>query len=386
MENFFTIHKKALKSRARSGTIHTLHGDLQTPCFMTVGTKANVKTISSLQLEEIGVPVVLCNTYHLHLLPGEDLIAEMGGLHGFMNWQKPIFTDSGGYQIFSMGHGSVSEEIKGVRNSPTRRSLLKISEDGAVFRSYLDGSQKIITPESSIQIQNKLGADMIAVFDECTPFHVEKTYTRKSMEMTHRWLNRCIAEHQKLKSPQALYGIIQGGIYEDLREISLEYIAKSGTPGICIGGSLGQTKEQMYTIVDFVTQRLPVEKPVHLLGIGDLDDLVQGVAMGIDTFDCVAPTRNARHGRIFSSETPKNTLQVTNATFRNNHTPLDIHCSCAVCTQYSKSYIHYLFRAKEVLGMQLATYHNIWFLTRFMEKIRKSIENEQFEEEFQKKF
>ncbi|MEI7511027.1 MAG: tRNA guanosine(34) transglycosylase Tgt [Candidatus Peregrinibacteria bacterium] len=380
--SFFTIQSSSQKSRARAGIIHTLHGHLKTPCFMTVGTKANVKTVSSLQLQEIGVPVVLCNTYHLHLLPGEDLIAEMGGLHGFMHWDKPIFTDSGGYQVFSMGHGSVSEEIKGIRNHPERRSLLKISEDGAVFRSYLDGSQKVITPESSIQIQHKLGADMIAVFDECTPFHVEKTYTRKSMEMTHRWLDRCIAEHKRLNSQQALYGIIQGGVYEDLREISTDYISKSETPGICIGGSLGQTKEQMYEVVDFVSARLPKEKPVHLLGIGDLDDIVRGVAMGMDSFDCVAPTRNARHGRIFSSEIPNKKMQITNAAFRHDTTPLDKNCDCRVCQNYSKSYIHYLFRAKEALGMQLCSYHNISFLTRFMERIRESVLEGRFEAEF----
>ena len=373
MSKFFTIEKQDTQSRARAGVIHTLHGDLETPCLMTVGTKASVKTLSSEDLQKIGVGCVLCNTYHLHLYPGEDLVAKMGGLHAFMRWDGPMFTDSGGFQVFSMGHGTVADEIKGSEKRHSRNRVLSISEEGVKFQSYLDGNHKMLTPESSIQIQHKLGADMIAAFDECTPFHVDKIYTRQSMEMTHRWLDRCIAEHKKLKSTQALYGIIQGGVYEDLRNISADYIEQSNTPGICIGGSLGKDKSQMYEVVDMVMKRLSPEKPVHLLGIGDLDDLIAGVKRGIDTFDCVTPTRNARHGLLFCSESPDKKIRITNAPFREDEGPIDANCTCEVCQNYSRAYIHYLFRAKEFLAIRLATYHNVHFIQHFMKEMRQAI-------------
>lgn len=379
MKEFFTVQKKDAHSRARAGVIHTLHGDLETPCLMTVGTKASVKTLSTEDLKKVGVGCVLCNTYHLHLHPGEDLIAQMGGLHGFMGWDGPMFTDSGGFQVFSMGHGTVADEIKSSEKRHSRNRVLKISEEGVNFQSYLDGSHKMLTPESSLQIQHKLGADMIAAFDECTPFHVDKIYTRKSMEMTHRWLDRCIVEHEKSQSTQALYGIIQGGVYDDLRKISTDFIEKSNTPGICVGGSLGKDKHQMYDVVDMVLQRISPEKPVHLLGIGDLDDLVAGVERGIDTFDCVTPTRNARHGLLFSSETPEKKLRITNAPFREDSSPIDKNCTCEVCKNYSRAYIHYLFRAKEFLAIRLATYHNVHFIQNFVREMRESILEDRFQ-------
>lgn len=379
MNEFFTVHKKDTRSRARAGVIHTLHGDLETPCLMTVGTKATVKTLSSEDLQKIGVGCVLCNTYHLHLYPGEDLVAKMGGLHKFMRWNGPMFTDSGGFQVFSMGHGTVANEIKSREKRHSRSRVLNISEEGVKFQSYLDGSYKMITPESSLQIQHKLGADMIAAFDECTPFHVEKNYTRQSMEMTHRWLDRCIVEHKKSKSKQALFGIIQGGVYEDLRKISTDFIEHSNTPGICIGGSLGKDKPQMYEVVNMVMERLSLEKPVHLLGIGDLDDLVAGVKRGIDTFDCVTPTRNARHGLLFCSESSDKKIRITNAPFREDQSPIDSNCSCEVCKNYSRAYIHYLFRANEFLGIRLATYHNVHFIQHFMKEMRQSILEDRFD-------
>lgn len=379
MTEFFTIQKKDANSRARAGVIHTLHGDLETPCLMTVGTKATVKTLSTEDLKKVGVGCVLCNTYHLHLYPGEDLVAKMGGLHNFMHWDGPMFTDSGGFQVFSMGHGTVADEIKSSEKRHSRSRVLKISEEGVRFQSYLDGSHKMLTPESSIQIQHKLGADMIAVFDECTPFHVDKNYTRQSMDMTHRWLDRCIAEHKKLHSSQALYGIIQGGVYEDLRTISTDFIEQSNTPGICIGGSLGKDKPQMYEVVDMVMQRLSPEKPVHLLGIGDLDDLIAGVKRGVDTFDCVTPTRNARHGLLFCSESPDKKIRITNAPFREDQNPIDVNCTCEVCKNYSRAYIHYLFRANEFLSIRLATYHNVHFIQNFMQEMRQAILEDRFD-------
>ncbi|MBT6832291.1 tRNA guanosine(34) transglycosylase Tgt [bacterium] len=379
MTNFFTVQKKDKNSRARAGVIHTAHGDLQTPCLMTVGTKATVKPLTPGDLKKIGVGCVLCNTYHLHLNPGEDLVARAGGLHKFMNWDGPMFTDSGGFQVFSMGHGTVSDEIKSRERRHSKSRVLEISESGVRFRSYLDGAEKILSPEISIQIQNKLGADMIAAFDECTPFHVDKNYTRNSMEMTHRWLDRCIFEHENLKSPTKLFGIIQGGIYPDLREIATDFVEKSNTPGICIGGSLGQNKSQMYDVVEMVMARISPEKPVHLLGIGDLDDLVRGVERGIDTFDCVTPTRNARHGLLFSSEFPDKKLRITNSEFRENFSPIDKNCDCEVCQNFTRAYVNYLFRANEYLGIRLATHHNVHFIQNFVRKMRESILTDQFE-------
>ena len=373
MKKFFEIQEKDKKTRARAGVINTLHGSLETPAIMIVGTRATVKSITPRQLEEIGVPVVLCNTYHLFLNPGEDIIEKSGGLHGFMNWQKPIFTDSGGFQIFSMGHGTVAEEIKGKQNMNRQKTLLEITEDGATFKSYLDGSIHTLTPESSIQIQKKLGADMIAVLDECTPFHVNKEYTKSSMEMTHRWLERCQAEHRRLKSKQALFGIIQGGVYEDLREISTDFVVRADTDGICIGGSLGKNKEQMQKVVDQTCSRIPPEKPVHLLGIGDLETLLFGVKMGIDTFDCVAPTRNARHGLLFCNEKKDKKIQITHSAYRSDLNPIDKTCSCYVCQNFSRAYINYLLRAREMLGVELCTYHNIHYVVSFMRRIREAI-------------
>jgi queuine tRNA-ribosyltransferase len=267
--SFFSIIHKDKKTRARAGIIHTQHGDLETPMIMTVGTKGTVKGITTRQLEEIGVSVILANTYHLYLSPGNDLIREAGGLHKFMNWNKPMFTDSGGFQIFSMGHGTIAEEIKGVGRNGSK-TLLKLTEEGATFRSYIDGSTHLLTPEKSIQIQYDLGADMIAVLDECTPMHVSKRYTERSMEMTHRWLLRCKNEHKRLGSKQALYGIIQGGVYDDLRKHSTEFIAKQNMDGICIGGCLGKDKEEMARTVRMTTDLLPKEKPVHLLGLVEI--------------------------------------------------------------------------------------------------------------------
>jgi len=380
MTKFFTIEKKDHKSSARAGVIHTLHGDLPTPTIMIVGTKGTVKGISSEELKTINVPVVLCNTYHLFLSPGENLVADFGGLHGFMNWSGPIFTDSGGFQIFSMGHGTVSDEIKGKGNRHIQKTLLEISEHGAKFKSYLNGDIKLLTPEKSIEIQHKLGADMIAAFDECTPFHVDKFYTQRSMEMTHRWLLRCIKKHQKLNSSQALFGIVQGGIYQDLRKKSANFISKQNTKGICIGGSLGQDKTQMRAIVSYTKQLLPPEKPVHLLGIGDLDDLIAGVEMGIDTFDCVSPTRNARHGLLFSTQSKNFKLSITSSIFKNDHCPIDENCCCKVCQNYSRAYLRYLLKAKEILGVILCSHHNIHFITNFMHLMRKSILQDCFQE------
>jgi queuine tRNA-ribosyltransferase len=379
--NLFSIQKKAKDSEARAGTIHTPHGDLPTPALMIVGTKANVKNMTPIDLKECQVPVVLCNTYHLFLYPGEERIDEMGGLSKFMSWDGPTFTDSGGFQVFSMGLGNEANEIKSRYRRHTNKQMLQITEEGALFQSYRDGQKHLLTAEKSLQIQHKIGADLIVAFDECTPLHVDKKYTQKSMEMTHRWLDRSIAEHQKLGGEQVLYGVIQGGFYDDLRDISVDYILKSDTPGICIGGSLGTNKVEMHGLTKHVMARMNgIEKPVHLLGIGDLDDLIQGVEQGIDTFDCVTPTRNARHGLLFSKNEPLHKLRMGNSQYKNDPLPIDPSCECKVCQNYSRAYIHYLLKAEEALGLHLATYHNIYFITKFMRDMRNSILEDRFPE------
>ncbi len=387
MKKFFKILKKDKKTKARAGVINTLHGPLETPVLMTVGTKANVKAITPAQLKEIGVGVVLCNTYHLFLSPGEDIVEKMGGLHGFMNWDGPIFTDSGGFQIFSMGHGIDANEVKSIKSQNVSKTLLKITEEGATFKSYIDGSKHMLTPEKSIQVQNKLGADMIVALDECTPMHVDKTYTRRSMEMTHRWLLRCIKEHKKLKSKQALYGVIQGGVYKDLRKISTDFIVKTDTEGICIGGSLGKDKAGIYkTVSDVIGDDFPEDKPVHFLGIGsDLEELVRCVELGVDTFDCVTPTRNARHGSLYSTEAKNFKMNINNSKFRKDPAPIDKNCDCYVCKNFSRAYINFLLRAKEMLGVELCSYHNIYFMNDFMRKMREAILDGRFFE-FQKRY
>ena len=391
MNNFdWKIIKESTLSRARSGTISTPHGKINTPAFIFCGTKAALKSINVDEAEKCGTQIILSNTYHLMLQPGSEIIANHGGLHKFMNWKGPMLTDSGGFQIFSLGHGSVSDEIKG-RNLKNNRSksLLKISEDGALFKSYIDGSNHLLTPEKSIEIQRNIGADLILVFDECTPFHVDKKYTADSMLRSHRWSQRSIKNFQTssvFKSCfgsaglQALYGIIQGGIYYDLRDESIEFNLKNPNFfGLAIGGSLGSSKEQMYEIVEYTSTKLENNKPVHLLGIGDPLDIWNLVKFGIDTFDCVSPTRLARHGSALM-RTKNGRLNVKNSNHREDLLPIDENCNCITCRNYSKSYLHHLFKSDEMLGFQLISIHNIYFMNNLMDYIRKAINNDSFEE------
>ena len=375
---FFKVEKSCGQTSARAGVLQVEHGKVQTPVLMTVGTKANVKSVDTQILQSLGVQVVLANTFHLHIFPGESLVASFGGLHKFMSWPGPMFTDSGGFQVFSMGHGNVADEIKGKGMRHGKRTLLKIDESGAVFKSYRDGAEKILTPEISMQIQHKLGADMVAAFDECTPFHAGKIYTEKSMHRTHRWLKRCQSEMARIGSKQKLFGIVQGGVFEDLREISCNFVANAGTSGICIGGSLGRNKQQMASVVEFCMKRLPKEKPVHLLGVGDFPDLVLAVESGVDSFDCVSPTRNARHGLLFSREFPSWKMNLTASIFKADPRPICKSCQCPVCQKYSRGYLHFLLRANEMLGMQLCTMHNIFFMHDFMRKMREAILHDNF--------
>jgi queuine tRNA-ribosyltransferase len=374
----FEITDRDAGSRARRGVIRTAHGEVRTPAFVPLGTKATVRGLEPHEVRGLGFDIILGNTFHLYLAPGHELIREFGGLHDFMGWDGPIVTDSGGFQVFSMGHGTVADEVKGRAPSGDDRAgkILKIEEGGVRFRSYVDGSEHRMRPETSMEIQAALGSDIALVFDECTPFHVSKEYTERSMERTHRWLERCLrwhAEHGPRE--QLVYGIVQGGVHEDLRRQSAEAVAASGAPGIAIGGSLGQDKAQMHEVVDWTTAVLPEEKPRHLLGIGEVDDLVRGVELGIDTFDCAMPTRLGRHGMALVPD-PAGRWRIDLAKARHKHDrePLLDGCDCPACRAgYSRGYLHYLAKQRELTGMRLITMHNLAVVSRLMAALRDAI-------------
>lgn len=385
----FKVQTLDSKTSARCGVISTPHGDVETPNFIFCATKGAMKGARTEDVRGTGAQIILSNTYHLMLNPGADLVAKMGGLHKFMNWNGPLFTDSGGFQIFSLGHGSVASEIKGRRMHKSSKSLLKINDEGAVFRSYLDGKKHLLTPERSIETQVKLGADLIVVLDECTPFHVDKNYTNRSMRMSHSWAIRSLEEFKRRsKETQALYGIIQGGIYEDLRKISSEFVNSQEFFGHAIGGSLGASKEQMKEVVGMTAPLLSRDRPIHLLGIGGIRDIFEGVALGIDTFDCVHPTRLARHGGALvpfhllpdwkDRKEFREHLNLKNTIFKEDPNPIDPECPCSACQNLSRAYLHYLLRAKELVVLELLTIHNITFMVRLMHSIRKAIEMKTF--------
>ncbi len=371
----FEILARDQASRARHGRLATPHGTLETPAFIFCATKAAIKATDPRALKEHNVDIILANTYHLMLQPGAELIERMGGLHRFMAWDGPMLTDSGGFQIFSLGHGSVAEEVKGARRNDRATLLIEVGEEGAKFRSYIDGSLHTLTPESSIDIQRKLGPDLVVVLDECTPFHVDRDYTARSLELTHRWADRSLAEFERgADGRQALYGILQGGVYEDLRREAAEFVQSRPFFGHAIGGCLGADGEQMLEVVGHAMQHLDSERPVHLLGIGGVRDIWTAVALGIDTFDCVAPTRIARHGwALARGAGTKNRLNLKNARFRDDQKPLESECNCHACSRFSRAYLHHLFKAGEILGIQLVTLHNIAFVTRLMTTIRKAV-------------
>ncbi len=343
--NFKILHK-SVKSRARLGEIVTPHGIIETPAFIFCATRATIKAVSPCDMRSSGTQFILANTYHLMIQPGSELIAHFGGLHRFMGWDGPILTDSGGFQIFSLGHGSVANEIKGKRNDFRPKTLLNITEDGALFRSYLDGKMHLLTPERSIEVQRELGADIILVLDECTPFHVEKEYTKQSMERSHRWAIRSLEEFKRGDNgKQALYGIVQGGVYEDLRSESCNFVNQNNFFGQAIGGSLGENNDQMKEIVMMTAAKLNPEKPTHLLGIGSISDIFSGVAEGIDTFDCVHPTRLARHGGalmrppFLPEDKISNHVNLFNSRFRLDEQPIEPDCYCLTCKKYSRGYL-----------------------------------------------
>ena len=381
----FEIDHRDPESKARTGRLTTPHGAIETPNFIFCGTKAAIKGVTPGQMREAGTDIILSNTYHLMIQPGADRVAQMGGLHRFMGWDGPMLTDSGGFQIFSMGHGGVADEIKGRRNRDAKSgggddtggrtpSLTKISEEGAEFRSYLDGSKLFLSPESSIQIQRKLGADLIVQLDECTPFHVERDYTARSMAMSHRWGDRSIAEFERGDDgSQALYGVIQGGVYPDLRRESTDYTADRPFFGTAVGGSLGAHKDQMYEVVGHCAPFIHPDRPVHLLGIGGFGDIFAGVRLGMDTFDCVHPTRVARHGWALMKGAPNERVNLRNSRFRDDPAPIDESCDCATCATYSRAYINHLLKAGEILSMTLLSIHNVATMIRLMADVRAAI-------------
>lgn len=370
----FDITYKDLHSRARLGLLTTPHGTIETPNFIFCGTKASIKGLSPRQMREAGTDIILSNTYHLMLSPGAELIAQMGGLHAFVGWDGPMFTDSGGFQIFSLGYGSVADEIKGRGQSQRPKTILDISEEGATFRSYTDGKIHFLSPERSVDIQRKLGADLIVQFDECTPYHVDRDYTARSMEMSMRWGDRSLAEYERHDDgKQAMYAIIQGGVYPDLREISCAWARDRNFFATAVGGSLGGTKQQMYDVVEMVAPWLHPARPVHLLGIGTFIDIFTNVRFGMDTFDCVHPTRMARHGWASVKGAERERMNIRNAAFRADQDPIDSTCGCYTCMNHSRGYVHHLFRVGELLGMQLLSIHNVFTMNRLMRELRAAI-------------
>lgn len=348
----YELIKECKQSGARLGRIHTPHGTIETPIFMPVGTQATVKTMSPEELKEMGAQIILGNTYHLFLRPGHEIVEEAGGLHSFMNWDRAILTDSGGFQVFSLSQ------------------LRQITEEGVMFRSHLSGEKLFLSPEKAIQIQNALGADIIMAFDECPPYPADKEYVAASTERTYRWLKRCQAAHQR-KEDQALFGIVQGGMHRDLRERSAKQLVDLDLPGYAIGGlSVGESKALMYEVLSYTTPLLPKHKPRYLMGVGSPDALIQGVIYGIDMFDCVLPTRIARNGTTMTSQ---GRLVVRNAKFARDFTPLDPACDCYTCRNYSRAYLRHLIKAEETFGIRLTSYHNLYFLLNLMKQIREAI-------------
>lgn len=388
----FKISKKS--GRARTAEFITPHGVIKTPAFIPVATKATIKTLDSGDVEKIGFNAVLSNTYHLMLEPGSGVVKKFGGLHKFMNWQGPIFTDSGGYQVFSLGKGltegvskvrkdtigyQVSNSVTGGNQVPAnKKSLIKITDNGVEFRSHIDGKKIFLRPEDSIKIQEELGADIIFAFDECTSPNDDKKYLAKSLERTHAWAKRSLAAHKRSK--QALFGIVQGGDYKDLREESAKFISSLPFHGFGIGGSFG--KKEMRDVLNWTVPLLPENKPRHMLGIGVIEDIFDAVERGIDTFDCVEPTRLGRHGTLL---TATGRVRILNSKFKTDKKPIEKNCQCELCKNYSRGYLHHLFKADEILGMRLATIHNLTFMHALMANIRESIANKTFSG-FKKKF
>lgn len=364
----YELIKTCKQTGARLGIVHTPHGSFETPTFMPVGTQATVKTMSPEELKEMNAGIILSNTYHLWLRPGNDIVKEAGGLHQFMNWDRPILTDSGGFQVFSLS------------------DFRKIGEEGVEFRNHMNGDKLFLSPEKATQIQNDLGADIIMAFDECPPYPATYDYMLASVDRTTRWAERCKAAHGRPEE-QGLFGIVQGGEYEDLRKRSAEALVAMDFPGYAIGGvSVGEPKEVINKVLEFTTPLLPENKPRYLMGVGSPDSLIEGAMRGIDMFDCVLPTRIARNGTLMTSE---GRLVIKNAKYARDFSPLDPNCDCYTCKNYTRAYVRHLLRAEETFGIRLTTYHNLHFLIKLMEQVRQAIREDRlgdFKEEFFEKY
>ncbi|MDY0256919.1 tRNA guanosine(34) transglycosylase Tgt [Gudongella oleilytica] len=364
----YELIKESKETKARLGRIVTPHGEIETPVFMPVGTRATVKTMTPEEVKDLGAKIILSNTYHLYLKPGHDLVKEAGGLHRFMNWNGPILTDSGGFQVFSLGE------------------LRKIKEEGVEFRSHIDGSKHFISPETSIDIQNALGSDIMMCFDECVPYPADYEYAKQSMERTTRWAKRC-KEHHKDWNTQALFGIVQGGMFRDLREQSAKDLVEMDFCGYAVGGlSVGEPMDVMCEVLDYTTPLLPRDKPRYLMGVGSPDYLFEAVIRGIDMADCVLPTRIARNGTAMTSH---GKVVIRNGKYSRDFTPLDPECDCYTCRNYTRAYIRHLFNVDEILALRLTTIHNLYFLIKLMERIREAIKEDrllELKDEFYKKY
>ncbi len=360
----YELIKECKQTGARLGRLHTPRGIINTPIFMPVGTAATVKAMTPEELKDMDAEIILSNTYHLYLRPGHELIERAGGLHKFMNWDRPILTDSGGFQVFSLG------------------DLRKITEEGVEFRSHIDGSKHFLSPEKATEIQNALGSDIMMAFDECAPYPADHDYVKKSMERTTRWAKRCKDAH-KNPDTQALFGIVQGGMYRDLREQSVKELLELDFPGYSIGGlSVGEPKELMNEVLDYTIPLLPKDKPRYLMGVGSPDALIDGVIRGVDMFDCVLPTRIARNGTLMTSQ---GKVAIKNAKYYDDFTPLDPECDCYTCKNYTKAYLRHLYKANEMLSARLLTTHNLYFLINLMKDVRQAIMDDRlldFKEEF----
>ena len=367
---------EARDGAARTGRLLTVHGPVSTPAFIPLATRGSVRSLASADVAALGYGMVLGNTFHLMLTPGPERIAALGGLHRFMGWERAIITDSGGFQVFTLAHGSVADEIKGrKRDASGKAAVLEISERGVRFRSYVDGSEQFMGPEESMSVQAALGSDIALAFDECTPYHADREYTARSTERTHRWLERCVEWHGPNGPPtQALFGIVQGGVHEDLRRESAESVSAAAVDGISIGGTMGREKPEMYGVLDLTLPHLPTDAPKHLLGIGEPDDLLEGIARGIDVFDCAVPTRLARHGMALAP-LPESRFRfdVSAAAHALADAPLVDGCPCSTCAAHSRAYLHYLARARELTAVRLLCVHNLAYLELLVDGARRAI-------------
>jgi queuine tRNA-ribosyltransferase len=361
----FELVHRSKKSRARVGRIHTPHGTIDTPNFVAVGTNGTIKALDNATVQKIGLQLMFCNTYHLLLQPGTQVVHEAGGLHTFINRKLPIITDSGGFQVFSLAYGSVANELKSRGTKKSDGTVLKITEEGVAFRSYRDGSKVVLTPESSIEAQKQLGADIIIPLDELPPYHIAPEALATSLERTHRWEERSLNTHLKNPQGQAIYAVIHGGVCPDMRRHSCEFLTRLAFDGFAIGGSLGKNKPEMVAMLSSLTPRLPQEKPNHLLGIGDLESIAACIPLGIDTFDSSYPTRAARHGTLLTQNGP---INITKREYARNFEPL-----CPSCSHISLAYLHHLFKAREMTALSLTTIHNLHFMVELMTSYRQQI-------------